>query len=280
MSSDVYAAVKRFYEDPLVVARYASNDELTRGEKVILERYGDQIARADLLDIGVGAGRTTPYLMEASAAYTGIDYSEAMLERCRAKWPRARLLWCDARDLSVFESGAFDVVWAVLSGLDDVGHEDRLRMLQEIHRVTRPRGLFIFSAHNRDARLRSAYCPPPPALGIQPVAMLYENARRLRYWIAGMRNHLRNRKGERREPDYAVLNDQSNNFGLLSYYIRKQDQIAQLRATGFRPLQVLDRRGAPLCAGELSRDPWLCYVARRVSRAVQSSREAVAQEAL
>ncbi|MGH8569918.1 MAG: hypothetical protein ACREXU_18420, partial [Gammaproteobacteria bacterium] len=77
-----------------------------------------------------------------------------------------------------------------------------------------------------------------------------------------------------------VLNDQSNNFGLLSYYIRKQDQIAQLRATGFRPLQVLDRRGAPLCAGELSRDPWLCYVARRVSRAVQSSREAVAQEAL
>ncbi|MGH8521618.1 MAG: class I SAM-dependent methyltransferase, partial [Gammaproteobacteria bacterium] len=95
MSSDVYAAVKRFYEDPLVVARYASNDELTRGEKVILERYGDQIARADLLDIGVGAGRTTPYLMEASAAYTGIDYSEAMLERCRAKWPRARLLWCD-----------------------------------------------------------------------------------------------------------------------------------------------------------------------------------------
>lgn len=268
MSSDIFAAVKRFYEDPVVVARYASNDELTRGEKAMLKRYSDEIAGANLLDIGVGAGRTTPYLMEASAAYTGIDYSEAMLGRCRAKWPQARLLWCDARDLSVFESGAFGAVWAVLSGLDDVGHEDRLRMLHEIHRVTWPQGLFIFSAHNRDTVLRSAYRPPRPALVVHPGVTLHENARRLRHWVVGIRNHLRNHQSEQRQADYAVLNDQSNNFGLLTHYIRQEDQLAQLRAIGFRPLEVIDCRGATLREGEPSRDPWLHYVAQRVSRAV------------
>lgn len=148
MSSDPFAVNKDFYATAKVVSHYASATALEKSEKKILGRHKAFLGRAELLDIGVGAGRTVPHLRARSAGYTGIDYSQPMIDRCRKRFPDARLLCCDVRDLSPFADGSFDAAYAIFNGLDDLQPDDRLRALGEIARVLRAGGLFLFSSHN------------------------------------------------------------------------------------------------------------------------------------
>ena len=85
------------YSDPSVAAHYAALKGLTACERFLFDKY---IHRGmDVLDIGVGGGRTTPYISGVAARYLGVDYSEPMVRLCRHKFPELDFLMADASDL-------------------------------------------------------------------------------------------------------------------------------------------------------------------------------------
>src|SRR5206468_7672141 len=88
-----------------------------------------------ILDIGVGGGRTTPYLAELSRHYVGIDYSEEMVRACRSRYPGQRFELCDASNLTEFADKSFDAVIFSFNGIDYLGPEGRSRCFSEVARV-------------------------------------------------------------------------------------------------------------------------------------------------
>jgi len=61
-------------------------------EPVVREALGD-VAGLAVLDLGCGTGRHAVWLANAGAAVTGIDFSEGMMEKARAKPGAARATW-------------------------------------------------------------------------------------------------------------------------------------------------------------------------------------------
>jgi ubiquinone/menaquinone biosynthesis C-methylase UbiE len=87
-----------------VVEAYAALDGLSAAE----DRLFDSFLRPgmDVLDLGVGAGRTTRALQGLAGRYVGVDYAERMIDRCRVLFPDADFRVGDAADLSAFVDGA------------------------------------------------------------------------------------------------------------------------------------------------------------------------------
>lgn len=122
-----------------------------------LECYLDSGAR--ILDYGCGYGRT---LFEmAQAGYqnvVGVDFSEAMLARCRQEFPQMSLIRNDGRTLP-FESDSIDAVllFATLTCIPQ--NEAQRALMAEVERVLRPNGLLYISdlLLNEDTRNRERY---------------------------------------------------------------------------------------------------------------------------
>lgn len=135
------------FNTPGIVADYASLDELMPAEAAIFEQYIPH--GADVLDLGVGGGRTVPALTNRARRYVAIDYAESMVSACRERYPGVEVMWGDATDLSHFDDGSFDVVVFSFNGIDCL-YPDSARhgSLAECFRVLRPGGKFIFSMHN------------------------------------------------------------------------------------------------------------------------------------
>jgi ubiquinone/menaquinone biosynthesis C-methylase UbiE len=257
-------AIKRAYDAPGGPESYAKNTALFQAEEFILAYLGDEIKDKAILDIGVGSGRTVPYLRELSRNYTGIDYSENMLNYCRLQYSDTRLLLCDARNMEVFEDRAFDVVFSSWNMIDDGNHEDRNRILKEVHRVLRQNGLFIFSSHNLDFKRRSAYQFRGLVSAENPVEWMKRNAVRIKRYFTGIRNHLRVQRNEVHEKEYSIINDASHSFSLLTYYIKKEHQVKQLEAIGFSKIEMVNERGSLITVDEACRDGWIYYIGRKV----------------
>jgi SAM-dependent methyltransferase len=135
------------YRDPKVVSHYAALDYLTACERLLFDTYIKP--GMAILDLGVGGGRTTPYLSRKAARYVGVDYSEEMVQSCRRKFPEKEFLVCDASDLSGFSDASFDAIVIAFNGLDCVSPEERRwQCLRECARVLRAGGVLIFSSHN------------------------------------------------------------------------------------------------------------------------------------
>jgi SAM-dependent methyltransferase len=259
-------AIKRAYDAPGGPESYARNTTLLKAEEFILSYFSAEIRDKAILDIGVGAGRTVPYLNSLSKDYTGIDYSENMLQHCKLNYGSAKLLLCDARNMDIFEDGVFEVVLCSWNMLDDADHEGRLRTLREIHRVLKWNGLLIFSAHNLDFKIRSAFTFRGFASVADPLKSLKENAVRIKRYLAGIRNHLHNKRGEVHASEYSIVNDPSHNFSLLTYYIKKEHQVRQLERIGFFETQMVDEKGSFISSDEDCRDGWIYYICRKTAK--------------
>lgn len=136
----------RAYRDPAVVAHY-DGLALRESEKHL---FGRHLKRGlSLLDLGVGAGRTTPALSALAGRYVGLDFSDRMVARCREKFPRETFVVGDAADLSAWRDAEFDAVVFSFNGLGCLPTDEaRARCLREVARVLRPGGTFVFSLHN------------------------------------------------------------------------------------------------------------------------------------
>jgi ubiquinone/menaquinone biosynthesis C-methylase UbiE len=147
MSDCENAANLRVYNSSETVSFYSSLDCLTPCEQFV---FFTNIKRgADILDVGVGGGRTTAFLSRMAARYVGVDYSAAMIQSCRSRFPELEFLVSDASDLSAFAESSFDAVVMALNVMDTVlPDENRWAFLRECQRVLRVGGVLIFSTHN------------------------------------------------------------------------------------------------------------------------------------
>ncbi len=257
----------RVYGGRLLSWRFQRRTELLASEASILRRLGAEFSNAEILDVGVGGGRTTAHLAQLSAKYTGIDYSPRMIAACRARYPTLAFEVCDARNLSRFADGRFGLVFFSLNGIDYVGHRERLEVLRETFRVLSTKGAFIFSSHNRDAALtKRPWKLSRLPFGVNPIKKPLNFLERLVSYPIAIGNYLLNRRHERQSEEYAILNDSANDYQMLTYYISIERQIAQLKSTGYTAIDVVGfdgRRLSPSEYGGCKKDPFLHYVCRR-----------------
>ncbi len=254
--ADLQDAVNaRIYHAASVVRHYPS-DVLDKAETCALLKYQPLLAGQDVLDVGVGAGRTAIYLAPLARNYVAIDYSPVMVEEVKSRMPDLQVQLADMRDMSAFAPGSFDFILATNNVMDAVSHTDRLRTLQEMRRVLRPQGVLMFSAHNRC--YRHAMSGPRLKLARNPFSLLRNVLTYGRRWV----NYLRLRKACRQEESYALLTDTGHDYGCLHYYIDRDAQEAQLRGMGFKLLDVFSVWGVALALGDFGEaSPWLMYVA-------------------
>lgn len=244
------------YERSDAVEMYTLPRPPHAGEEAQLAPFEAVLPQAQLLDIGIGGGRTTAWLAPQVAHYVGIDYATALVDSARARFPGLRIEWGDARDLSAYGDGSFDFVNFSFNGLDSLDHEGRLQVLSEVRRVLVPEGHFTFSSHNRDYHRRGLLPWQPP---FKPGrVMLTKSAEAWRH----RENWRRLRKAQTETTDYALVNDEAHDYSLLNYYISPAAQRAQLDAAGFTDVRVHDQWGRETTVPS-PRSIWMYYSARR-----------------
>jgi ubiquinone/menaquinone biosynthesis C-methylase UbiE len=111
-------------------------------------------AGAEMLDVGIGAGRTTVFFLPVAKRYVGVDISDGMVERAKLRLsglacvdnPDIRV--ADATNLRDFQDESFDVVLFSFNGMDCIPEAGRNDCLESMKRVLRPGGRLVFSTHN------------------------------------------------------------------------------------------------------------------------------------
>lgn len=230
-------------------------------EQTVLARYDGSIRGRRVLDIGVGAGRTTAFLAPLADEYLGIDFSPRMAALAAARNPDARIVQGDARDLHDIAPGTIDFALFSNCGLDSLSPEDRDIVFAAVRRVLMPSGLFVFGVHNRG----SLPVPKPWSLAHFRHASSVRNLiRRSLLWPVGIANWVRFRRAPVEGPGYVVVHDAGE--GLYSYYTlytTAADQRRALQRAGFRLLDLIDMRGetATEAAIDAGRDVWFTCVA-------------------
>jgi len=222
---------------PETVADYASRDSLTNAEVALFRKYADFIHGARVLDIGVGGGRTSLFLLSRCQDYTGLDYSRPMIEACRTRLPFCKdaFIVGDARNLQTVCPGPYDFVLFAFAGIDALGYEDRLKVFAEARAVLADDGLFHFSAHSLHAfpfaepevQARNAHLDPADL--------------RRRGWV-----QLTDRRAD-----------------VVLYYTYPDFQVRQLETSGFDVLDVLDMRGNPFDFAKPQRDWLVSFMCRK-----------------
>jgi ubiquinone/menaquinone biosynthesis C-methylase UbiE len=147
------------WNKPEVASYYSELNYLTPCERLLFDEFLS--AGKAVLDLGVGGGRTTPYLSSLASRYIGADYAAEMIAVCQSKFPDLEFQTVDAADLSRFPSASFDAVVMAYNGIDNlIPDESRRTAWREIHRVLKPKGILIFSSHNmRSILVRPSWNP-------------------------------------------------------------------------------------------------------------------------
>jgi ubiquinone/menaquinone biosynthesis C-methylase UbiE len=232
------------FGDIHIVDEYASKTGLVFGEPTVFRDLGPLMKGKSILDIGVGAGRTTTYLLECQPSrYVGVDFADNMVEKCRRRFPGVDFRSADARSLTDFSADEFDFVMFSWSGIDCVSHEDRLRVLSEVRRILVPGGVFVFSSAN--ARRISG--PPWSREAMADLDLKWSVrgvARAARDFTRGVKNYLLHRREQVFTKDYVINLDAAHSFRLLRYNIAPDKQAAQLQASGFGRVRSIDKQGS------------------------------------
>ena len=106
----------------------------------MLDALGD-VSDKSVIDIGCGEGRFCRLLAEQGAVVTGVDLTEALIERAREVGSkRETYLLGDAEDLEGVADDGFDLAVSYVVLVDLV---DYRRSIREAYRVLRPGGRFI-----------------------------------------------------------------------------------------------------------------------------------------
>ena len=136
--------IKSFSSD-LSVKAY-SKKYLRFGEEYVIQKY--MPAGSSVLDMGCGAGRTTSYIFENGCKVIGADISGQLIARAKENYPGIDFRVMDARKIN-FPNNTFDAVFFSFNGLDNLlSLEERNKAINEIKRVLKPGGFFIYSSHN------------------------------------------------------------------------------------------------------------------------------------
>ncbi len=214
---------------------------LNPGERAAFDLARTLISGGRVLDMGVGAGRTTDLLTPMATRYLGIDYTPEMIALAAGSHPGKRFELMDARDLSALADASFDLVVFSYNGIDAVDGAGRLAVLASVARVLAPGGVFLFSTFHRDwegfrrglsysARVRWTANPLRLALRLARYGYGYGCAsiRRMRY--SGL---------QRCDGEHVYLLHSAHDFGIMVYATTPAQIDRQLQAVGFETPAIL-----------------------------------------
>ena len=95
-----------------------------------------------ILDAACGAGRYLPFLLERGHPIVGIDQSQGMLERAKAKFPTVQF---EKRGLQEMTYQALFDGAICMDAIENVPPEDWLLVLGNFHRALKPNAVFYFT---------------------------------------------------------------------------------------------------------------------------------------
>jgi SAM-dependent methyltransferase len=243
------------YRKQSVVRWYSELDLINKAEVAVLQKLYPSIKDGKLLDIGIGGGRTTKHLLDnISKNYLGIDYTFALAEVTKRKFPSATIVCADARALPSGDE-VFDFALFSLNGIDYMDHQGRVSTLKEVLRILKPGGFYLFSTHNRDYKNYGKFD------GTLHESLSLSQLKSYVYTLLHWPRHLVMRKHEVSTDEYAIINDNAHGYSLLTYYITVAEQIKQLEAAGFLQIEAYDMEGHRVNAGYDF--PWSYYLARK-----------------
>lgn len=243
------------------VGVYARFDSLGLTEITALQSVASQVRGGSILDIGVGGGRTVNALREISNDYIGVDYVVEMVEACRARFPGVRFEHADARAMPQFNDAAFDLIVFAWAGICMVDHDGHIAILNEIRRLLKPGGAFVFSSYNQNsADYTRLFAFPEFTWTGSPVQLAKNLVTFTRSVVQRIVNRARFLPKEIRTKDYGIINDVSHDYSTMLYYISPLNQIHQLRNAGFSgEINAYNARGG--IADLNCRDSSITYVA-------------------
>jgi ubiquinone/menaquinone biosynthesis C-methylase UbiE len=243
------------YESEKVVKNYEKHHFLFGAEKKTLSLIIEQKIRGSMLDVGVGAGRTTSFFAQHFDSYVGLDFSDPMIERCKEKFRQKNISFVhgDVRFLDkYFQKDTFDFVLFSFNGLDYVNYDDRLLSLGKIKTVLKPNGIFVFSSHNiyNIPRLFSFQWPRNPF-------KLFKEYKR---WIGVQK--VNKPMNELMTMDYSSIIDGDMDFQMECLYIKPEFQLMQLKEIGFTGIKMFSvKDGYEMPEDSKTDDAWVYYVA-------------------
>ena len=142
-----------FYNSKLAQKKYGDaieNIGLWKSEKYIFNKYVKKDAK--ILDLGCGTGRTTINLYKIGYInIIGIDNAKKQLKIAKDYIKKNNLpisfINCNAKRLP-FKNQSFDIAFFSFNGLMTIKKKEKV--FDEIYRILKKDGLFIFTAHNKD----------------------------------------------------------------------------------------------------------------------------------
>lgn len=120
-------------------------------ELAFLARQMPLPAFRHVLDVACGTGRHARPLAAAGYQVTGIDRSEAALDRAREGAPPGTRFVCMDMEALDGLGGTFDAVLCLWQSFGYGSSEDNRRVLQGMSRRLRPGGRLLLDVYNRDA---------------------------------------------------------------------------------------------------------------------------------
>lgn len=219
------------YQNKKTINYYAKSEGLQLPEQEILKKIGNKLINANVLDIGVGGGRTTPYFANGVNSYLGIDFSEDFIIHCKKKYnstfSKAEFKTVDARSLEQMPSNSFDIILFSFNGIDNVTLDERNTIIKSIYKLLKPNGYFIFSSHNLNyLPILSKYKIYKNPLATIKTAIKHYN------FLKKNKLALQNKK------NYTFIYDDTYDFGLQTCYVNANYQIKVLEESGFSNCEI------------------------------------------
>lgn len=245
------------YSQKQIVDSYSKSKFLFKAEEVIFNKYETLIKNGLVIDIGVGGGRTSYFLIPKTSHYIGIDYSQTMVEACKQKFNTTDYRVHDAANLETIQNNSADFVLFSFNGIDCVDFNHRTRILKEINRILKPNGIFTFSFHNSQCinKLYTFSLPKNPL-------NWYKEFKRIKQLksLNGDFNKFNNL-------NYFSIYDGAENFETLVLYTKPTFQIAELEKNGFMVENIYNTTaGKCLEINELQNCtiPWIYLTCKKV----------------
>jgi ubiquinone/menaquinone biosynthesis C-methylase UbiE len=247
------------YSSADTVAEYAGHSGLQKGEMSIVQQFGSKISGGRVLDIGIGAGRTSEHLIPMAKEYIGLDFSKPFVEYCQKKFAdkkNATIQYGDARNIDFLPDHSFDFVLFSFNGIDCVDYDGRQQILSEFSRLIKDDGILSYSFHNKGNidKLYSFQLPRNP----------------LKYIWEWQRMHqVKTINGDKeiyKSKDWFIIKDGCENFTTDIFYADPLYEMRSLQKVGFNTFFFHDSvSGQQLNISDVQKanGPWIYITAQK-----------------